>query len=418
VTGDTAGRAGAMILFMFRTCRRHLTATIALVGAIALIGAACSSDDDGDGAATTTEEASGVDALRINELQMIGSHNSYKERPREEISAALETLAPELLAEIDYGHLTLTEQLDQYGVRQFELDVMADPDGGLYATPAALEILGIDESEDPVMDEPGFKVQHTQDVDYASNCLTLVVCLEEIEAWSSANPEHLPVMVMVETKTLSIAEGAEGLGVDLSGFDVEFTDPPDMTPELFDDLEAEITSVFSEDRIITPDDVRGDRETLEEAILDDGWPTVGESRGKVLFALVDTGASKDTYLEDAPSLEGRVMFTSGTPGDPDAAFVRVDDSIEDGDELDEWSAAGYLIRTRTDVPGIHAPENDTTLRDSAFASGAHYLSTDYYFVDELLGTGYLVQFDGGVVARCNPVSASADCDDEMLADER
>ncbi len=411
-----------MIWFMFRPLPRHLTALVALVAALALIGAACADDDNGDDngddATTTTEAASGVDALRINELQMIGSHNSYKERPREEISAALETLAPELLAEIDYGHLSLTEQLDEYGVRQLELDVMADPEGGRYSTPAALEILGIDESEDPVMDEPGFKVQHTQDVDYASNCLTLVVCLEEVEQWSSANPDHLPVMVMVETKTLSIEDGAEGLGVDLSGFDVEFADPPDMTPELFDELETEITSVFTEDRVITPDDVRGDRDTLEEAVLSDGWPTVGESRGKVLFSLIDTGDSKDTYLEGAPSLEGRIMFTSGTPGDPDAAFVRVDDSLEDGGELDDWSAAGYLIRTRTDVPGVHAPTNDTSLRDSAFESGAHYLSTDYYFVEEELGTGYLVQFDGGVVARCNPVSASPDCDDDLLADER
>lgn len=392
---------------------------MALVGVLAMLGAACSNgDDDATGDATTTTEASGVDALHLNEIQMIGSHNSYKEKPRPEISSALANLAPSLAAEIEYGHLPLAEQLEDHGVRQFEIDVMADPDGGLYATPAALEILGIDEPADPAMSEPGFKVQHIQDIDYESTCLTLVACLGEIEAWSSANPDHLPVMVMVETKTDSLTEGAEGLGFELPDFGVEFADPPQMTAELFDELEAEVLSVFDEDQLITPDDVRGDADTLEAAVLDRGWPTIGESRGKVLFSLVDTGEGKDVYTADAPSLEGRLFFTSGTPGEPDAAFVRVDDSIEDGDDLQRFAEAGYLIRTRTDSPGVHAPANDTSWRDSALASGAHYLSTDYYVVDETLGTGYIVELPGGVVARCNPVTAQPDCDDELLAEER
>jgi hypothetical protein len=268
------------------------------------------------------------------------------------------------------------------------------------------------------MSEPGYKVQHIQDLDFESTCLTLVACLGEIEAWSSANPDHLPIMVMVETKTESLTEGAAGLGVELPDFDVEFADPPEMTAELFDDLEAEVRSVFDRDRLITPDDVRGDAETLEAAVLDRGWPTLGESRGKVLFSLVDTGASKDLYTADAPSLEGRLFFTSGTPGEPDAAFVRVDESVADGEELQRFAEAGYLIRTRTDSPGVHAPANDTSWRDSALASGGHYLSTDYYVADEALGTGYVVELPGGVVARCNPVTAPPDCDDEALGEER
>src|SRR5690606_14637832 len=162
------------------------------------------------------------------------------------------------------------------------------------------------------------------------------------------------------------------------------------------------------------DDVRGDRETLEDAVLLDGWPTVEESRGKVMFALVDTGPSADVYREGAPALEGRLAFTSSTPGEPDAAFVRVDDSLEDGEQLRKWALDGYLIRTRTDVPGVHAPEDDTALRDAALESGAHFLSTDYYVAHE--ETGYVVELPGGVVARCNPVTAPPDCDDDRLAE--
>ncbi len=405
---------------MPRPLLRHLVPSLALAGTLALSGAACSDGDDdaATGDSTTTTEVTGVDALRLNEIQMIGSHNSYKQKPRPEISGALSGLAPDLAAEIEYGHLPLGEQLEDHGIRQFEIDVLADPDGGLYSDPAALEILGIDETADPVMSEPGFKVQHIQDIDFETSCPTFSSCLDEIEQWSSDHPDHLPVMVMVETKSDSLADGAAGLGVELPDLGVEFVDPPDMTPELFDELEAEVLSVFDEDQLITPDDVRGDADTLEAAVLEQGWPTIGESRGKVMFSLVDTGDSKDVYTADAPSLEGKLFFTSGTPGEPDAAFVRVDDSVEDGADLQRFAEAGYLIRTRTDSPGVHAPANDTSWRDSALASGGHYLSTDYYVVDETLGTGYVVELPGGVVARCNPVTAPPDCDDELLAGER
>lgn len=384
-----------------------------------MLSPACSGSDDVDAArdAPTTTVASGVDALRLNQIQMIGSHNSYKLKPRAELSGALAGLAPDLAAEIEYGHLPLTEQLEDHGIRQFEIDVLADPDGGLYATPAALEILGIEEEPDPALAAPGFKVQHIQDVDFETTCPTFVACLTEIEEWSSANPDHLPVMVMVETKSESLAEGAEGIAIELPDLGVEFIDPPDMSAELFDDLEGEVRSVFDEGQLITPDDVRGDADTLEAAVLDRGWPTIGESRGKVLFSLVDTGASKDTYTADAPSLEGKLFFTSGTPGEPDAAFVRVDDSTADGQDLQRFAEAGYLIRTRTDSPGVHAPANDTSWRDSALASGGHYLSTDYYVVDPTLGTDYVVELPDGAVARCNPVTAPPDCDDRLLARE-
>ena len=69
-----------------------------------LVVSACSGDDedaaggaDGDGMTTTeapSVEEDGIDALRLNEIQMIGSHNSYKQRPREEVAGALSALAP------------------------------------------------------------------------------------------------------------------------------------------------------------------------------------------------------------------------------------------------------------------------------------------------------------------------------------
>ncbi len=374
--------------------------------------------DHGDTTTTTTSAAADPGAdIPINHLQVIGSHNSYHLAAQTEIEQVLSALAPSYWEELDYSHLPLTDQLESYGIRQFEIDVFADPEGGLFADRPALALVDLPTpSGIPELDDPGFKVLHIQDIDFASTCWTFVVCLSEIEAWSSANPTHVPIMIMIENKSGTIAEGASGLGIDVSEIPVEFTVPLDMTPELFADLEAEVLSVFDRDRIISPDDVRGDNETLHEAVGTDGWPTLGESRGKVLFALVDTGEAGDLYKADAPALEGKLFFTSATPGEPDAAFVRVDDPVGDAEALADALAAGYLVRTRSDTPTVHARTGDTSRRDAALASGAQYVSTDFYAEREEFGTGFAVELPGGATVRCSPTVADEGCADADLSE--
>jgi hypothetical protein len=190
---------------------------------------------------------------------------------------------------------------------------------------------------------------------------------------------------------------------------------------VLDDLDAEIRSVFDADRLIEPDDVRGDAETLEAAVLGDGWPSVAESRGKVLFTMTDGGSIRDLYVVGSPSLEGRPMFTNGTPGQPDAAFVRFDDPSAAGRRppaagLGAAVLAGYLVRTRTDVPTADARGNDATRRDQALATGAHFLSTDYYAPSVFFDSPYVVGLPAGVVARCNPVNAPDTCTEADLTE--
>lgn len=363
---------------------------------------------------TTTTTAPPVDEVRLNNIQVIGSHNSYHLKPQDEVFAGIAALSAELASDIEYSHIPLAEQLEQFGIRQFELDLFADPDGGLFANRAANVVVGLDPaSGEPGLDEPGFKVLHTQDFDYESNCLALVTCLSEIEAWSTANPTHLPVMIMLEFKEESVPEAAASEGLELT-LDLPWAIPMKITPELLDAVDAEIFSVFGPDRIIMPDDVRGEAATLEAAVLDTGWPTVEASRGKVMFSMTDGGAIRDLYVANAPSLEGRPIFTSATPGQPDAAFVRVDDPTNP--DMAVTVEAGYLVRTRTDSPTADARNGDTTKREAAFASGAHFLSTDYYQPSEFFETDYVVSFENGVVARCNPVTAPATCDADQLVD--
>jgi Phosphoinositide phospholipase C, Ca2+-dependent len=363
---------------------------------------------------TTSTTVPVVETINLNHVQMIGSHNSFHLLPPKPLFDGIAALSTQLAADLEYEHLPLPEQLETFGIRQFELDVFADPIGGLYANRASNAVVGLDPiSGITELDVPGFKVMHTQDFDYETTCLSLVACLTEIEIWSSAHPTHLPIMIMLEFKELSVPEAAAEEGLELT-IDLPWAIPVRITPELLDALDAEIRSVFPAERIIEPDDVRGDAATLENAVLDVGWPSIDDSRGKVLFSMTDGSSIRDMYVADHPSLEGRPIFTNGTPGQPDAAFVRFDDPTKAG--LDAAATAGYLIRTRTDSPTANARTNDSTTRDAALATGAHYLSTDYYAPTEFFPSDYTVELPGGVVGRCNPVTAPPSCTDDQLAE--
>jgi len=362
---------------------------------------------------TTTTTIDPVSLLRVNDIQVLGSHNSYHLRPIPVVLAALGVLSQELAESIDYSHLPLTEQLDTYGIRQLELDVFADPEGGLWSSRQALPVINLPaESGIAELDLPGFKVLHTQDFDFETTCFSLVSCLTEAKAWSDANQNHLPVMVLIEFKDETVAEAAAGAGVDISVIQIPFTDPVPTTPAILDALDAEIRSVFPDDRLITPDDLRGEHATLDEAVKANGWPLLSESRGKFMFALDNGGTIRDMYRAPSPVLAGRVMFTSSDPGDPDGAFVKINEPIGNVDRINEVVAAGYIVRTRTDSPTSDARTGSTVRRDAALSTGAQFLSTDYYVENPDFGTGYTVTLE----SRCNPVTNVDICTEEAVAE--
>ena len=91
--------------------------------------------------------------LRLNEIQVIATHNSYHVQPEEPRFSEMIARNPRA-ASWGYTHAPLNEQLDS-GVRGFELDVYYQPDGY-------------------------FKVLHVPDFDYGTTCDTFVDCLGEI----------------------------------------------------------------------------------------------------------------------------------------------------------------------------------------------------------------------------------------------
>jgi hypothetical protein len=90
-------------------------------------------------------------------------------------------------------------------------------------------------------------------------------------------------------------------------------------------------------------------------------------------------------------------------------FWKLNDSIADFDTIRDAVARGFVVRTRADADTVEARSGSTERRDHALASGAQWVSTDYPVPDTRWGHGYVAKIPGGMPARCNPVSAPADC---------
>ena len=67
-----------------------------------------------------------INDLKINQLQVIGSHNSYRLAMDDNVFKWLSRIDSSLAAELDYSHLPLDQQFSQAGIRQIELDVYFD----------------------------------------------------------------------------------------------------------------------------------------------------------------------------------------------------------------------------------------------------------------------------------------------------
>jgi len=387
----------------------------ALAVAVVLAAGACVPPGGGPG-----PDPHGPPKLRMNDVQVLASHNSYHVEPEAPLLDLLRGALGDEVNGFQYTHMPLADELD-HGVRQVELDVFVDtPEGGHYATPKLVPIAGVS-PPDPRMSGPGLKVFHVQEVDFRSTCPTFVSCLEDVRDWSDAHPDHLPIVIQLEAKDGLIPD--PGLG---------FVTPIPWSATAFADAEAEIRSVFPaprqdrggrghrRDRIITPAEVRGGAPTLRDGVLRDQWPTLENARGRIMFTLDDTGAKRQMYRSLRPEVDDRLIFVAAQPPADDAAFVVVNDPIRDAARIHDLVAQGFLVRTRADAETVEARSGDTTMREAAWASGAHFVSTDYVVPDDRFGTGYVVELPGdpGGPGRCNPVAAPPGCTARQLRERR
>ena len=301
------------------------------------------------------------DDLRLNQIQVIGTHNSYHQRPEPkalELAIAMNDGARSW----DYSHCPLNEQLD-HGVRSFELDVY--------------------------WRDQQYKVFHLPVIDFHSSCDALEDCLKGVRDWSDAHPRHVPISFLLELKDQSRPGGDKGQVLDGA---------------LLRRLDDVVLSVFPPSRLLRPDDVRSDLSTLEEAVTTVGWPALADCRGKAMVVLHVKDRIRDLYTELYPGLREAACFVRSVPGRPEAAWVVHDHpSVE---PIQDLVRAGYMVRTRADANlNLKTSGRDPLeRRDNALRSGAHIVSTDFPPGEAHPETGYVCRLPNGAPARANPVN--------------
>jgi hypothetical protein len=294
-------------------------------------------DAQSDGNGGGTVDAGDLDeVLRFNDIQMEGTHNSYH----------VETTGG-IIPAWHYTHKPLDVQLTMQGVRQFELDFHYNGPGD-------------------------FPVHHVPP-DVGSTCASLAECLGILKTWSDAHLRHAPLVVLLEQKD-----------------DLDTT----KISGHYDEVDAMLLTVWPRERIITPDEVRGTHATLREAVTTDGWPTLGKTRGRILFAFI--GDSTE-YMMGHPNLEGRVVFPRANVPDPFAAVVLLDNAQSSEADIADAVRQGFIVRTRYNGEDLKL---DPAVTNAAQRGGAQCVSGDFP-IDFAL--------TGGAPSRCNPVRAPAGC---------
>lgn len=328
------------------------------------------------------------DVIKLNELQVIGSHNSYKIAIEKPLLNYLLQMNPDIKS-LEYEHIPLIQQLD-LGLRGLELDVFHDPEGGYYSNPKGLEIIKASGNSPLPFDQeeklkvPGLKVFHVQEIDFRSHNLLFMDALVELKNWSEANPGHTPIIITMNTKDGEVPNTRK---------------PLPFTADALQNIDLEIRAVFSENQLITPDLVRGDFDTLEKAVLSKGWPVLSEVRNRFLFVLDEGDAKADAYLSKFPKLKGAVLFVNKEEGNPNAAFRIMNDPVKDFQRIQQLVDLGYLVRTRADAGTEEARTNDYSRFEKAKASGAQIITTDYYVPSTLFESEFKIGFENDTYER-------------------
>ena len=300
------------------------------------------------------------ETLRFNAVQAKGTHNSYHVEPERPIHPSHRYTQPPLDA-----------QLAEHGVRQFELDVHARVEGG-------------------------FNVLHLPVIDPETTCLALEDCLATTLAWSRAHPTHFPILIWIEPK--------DELSAPANGHQVN-------SVAVMPTLDPAILSVVPRRHIFTPSDLRGDFASERDAIMNAGWPTLDQMRGKLVFAMLDGGRHRDSYL--AGTDDGRIIFVDpDSPEDPHAAIFKINNgsSAEARARVEE----GFIVTSNVDSAD-DTPENNARRRAEALANGVQFLSSDFPAPLDANDMNWLMIPEGNPV-RCNPVTAPEACTAMALED--
>ncbi len=279
--------------------------------------------------------------IKFNEMRFIATHNSYQSEATDATKKLYRSLSdvtfgllPEDKAE--FRSETLTDQFNS-GVRSIEMDIETfDRDG-----------------------EISFTCMHAPYIEMTTTCYDFSLALKEIAMWSDNNPNHLPITVIVEPKTVILALE------DMKGFNYDYA--------------LELDTLLREalgDKLFTPADMLRDFESFGEMRADDGWCEVRDMLGKVLILLHDCGVTQE-YIDADTSLRTQAMFPMLRENDAEkdyASFILSNDPTKLLKTQDYIIGEQKLIvRTRADSFGSVSEKK----AENALNCNAHIVSTDY-----------------------------------------
>lgn len=279
--------------------------------------------------------------IKFNEMRFIATHNSYQSEATDATKKLYRSLSgltfgilPKDKAE--FMSETLTDQFNS-GVRSIEMDIETfDRDG-----------------------EISFTCMHAPYIEMTTTCYDFSLALKEIAMWSDNNPNHLPITVIIEPKTVILALE------DMKGFNYDYA--------------LELDTLLREalgNKLFTPADMLRDYDSFGKMRADDGWCEVKDMLGKVLILLHDCGATQE-YINADPSLKTQAMFPMLREGDAEkdyasfilsnnpTKFLKSEDYIVGEQKL--------IVRTRADSYASISEKK----AESALECKAHIVSTDY-----------------------------------------
>lgn len=281
------------------------------------------------------------DGVKLNEVAILGTHNSYQTLATEETRFLMNiidiiTLRKLGLDTFDFEMDTLTEQLES-GIRNVEIDIETlDKDG-----------------------KKEFKVTHNSFVDNASSAYDFAKALQEIKMWSDNNPGHIPVYIIIEPKS----------------FVIEINGMKKFSLDYAKELEKVIVNELG-DSLLTPKDMLRDYASFKEMRENDDWLSLKEARGKILVLLHDCDVT-ESYIALDETIKTQKMFP----------MLRYDDRNESYTsfilENDPWNADSrkaesideckLIIRTRADK----YPNYSTERYEVAENCGSQIITTDF-----------------------------------------
>lgn len=280
------------------------------------------------------------EGVKINEIAVIGTHNSYQLLATPQ-KRALENVRSFLSSGKKGGNRnfemdTYTEQLER-GVRNLEIDIeTVDNEGDI-----------------------SFITTHNPITDNASSAYDFAKGLEEIAMWSDNNPGHLPVYLLVEPKGKVPAVNK------LKNFSFEYAL----------ELDKVLRKVLG-NRLLTPKQIMGGYGSLEEMRMADDWPTLKESAGKIIVLLHPCGVTQD-YIDVDKSITTQAML-------PVLGFEEIDKSYASFILDNEPEVAmennkktvhenNLMVRTRADNYPDFSNERYSLVENC----GSHIITTDY-----------------------------------------